>query len=341
MTINGIDVSIWQGNIDWNAVKSAKDFAFIKATGGDGGLYVDGNAYKNYYGAKAAGLPVGQYHFAGAGDPVEEAHFFVAKVSPLEENDILILDWEVSHGDPVGWCKRFCDTVFESTGVRPIVYMSQSRTTAYDWTPVAKDCGLWVAKYGINNGTLAGAGDINNTGAFSVCAWQYTSVGSCPGIAGNVDLNIFYGSVDQLKKYGWHKPAETPAPATQPTPTPDPVVENKPVEETPKTETAPTTPEPPKEPQNEPTQELEPKKEEQVGSEKYDLNVEDFKKAALGSLYTFIGSIGVLLAPLSQAIAKGEKEAIMTALAVFFYSLCAAAISAVANLIKRFFSDNS
>ena len=231
MILNGLDCSHWQGVIDWNAVKTAKDFAFIKATGGDNGLYIDAEAYSNYRNAKNAGLSVGQYHFAGGTDPTEEAHYFITKISPLEENDVIILDWEVDHNDPVGWCKTFCDTVFQSTGVHPIIYMSLSRTTTYDWSSVAKDCGLWVAKYGINNGTLAGAGDFSSTGAFSCIAWQFTSKGTCPGISGNVDLDIFYGSLDQLKKYGWHAPvAEAPAPTPEPIPTTEPAPAEPPVE---------------------------------------------------------------------------------------------------------------
>jgi len=76
----------------------------IKMSGGDDGLYYDSQATNNYNHAVAAGkVPIG-YHFAGAKDPIAEADFFVRSMNPLAENDVLALDWEVSHPDPVGWC---------------------------------------------------------------------------------------------------------------------------------------------------------------------------------------------------------------------------------------------
>ena len=66
MTIKGIDVSHWQGTIDWNKVKKAGiEFAIIKAGGSDAGFYTDSKWEANYKGAKAAGIPIGAYYFVG------------------------------------------------------------------------------------------------------------------------------------------------------------------------------------------------------------------------------------------------------------------------------------
>ena len=64
--IKGIDVSHWQGTIDWNKVKAAGiKFAIIKAGGSDAGFYTDSKWEANYKGAKAAGIPIGAYYFVG------------------------------------------------------------------------------------------------------------------------------------------------------------------------------------------------------------------------------------------------------------------------------------
>ena len=66
MMNKGIDVSHWQGNIDWNKVKKAGiEFAIIKAGGSDTGFYTDSKWEANYKGAKAAGIPIGAYYFVG------------------------------------------------------------------------------------------------------------------------------------------------------------------------------------------------------------------------------------------------------------------------------------
>ena len=66
MTRKGIDVSHWQGTIDWNKVKKAGiEFAIIKAGGSDAGFYTDSKWEANYKGAKAAGISIGAYYFVG------------------------------------------------------------------------------------------------------------------------------------------------------------------------------------------------------------------------------------------------------------------------------------
>lgn len=214
--INAIDISQWQGNINWPAVKAAGyPIAIIKMTGGDAGLYTDSKANQNYYGAKNVGILVGGYHFAGGGNAANEADFFIAAMSPLEENDVMVLDWEIQHPDPVGWCTTFVNRVHDRTGVWPLIYFNGSTWNSHDWTPVTRNCGVWVAWYGQDpEGNLPVGGKI-------YVMHQYTSSGSVAGIAGRVDLDAWFGTLDQFKKYGWH-PAATPAPVPTPAPTPPP-----------------------------------------------------------------------------------------------------------------------
>ena len=97
--LTGKDISIYQGA--WQ--DTGEEFVIIKMSGGDAGLYVDPNAASNYKSAVNAGKVVGGYHFAGGTDAVAEADFFVRAMSPLANNDIYALDWEVQNADPVGW----------------------------------------------------------------------------------------------------------------------------------------------------------------------------------------------------------------------------------------------
>lgn len=221
--VNAIDVSQYQGHPDWNAVKNAGyDIAIIKMGGGDNGLYTDSSANYNYYSAKAAGILLGGYWFAGGGDPTNEADFFVAAMSPLEENDVLVLDWEIQHPDPVGWCTTFVNRVHDRTGVWPLFYANGSTINTYDWSSVRNNCGTWVAWYGQDP-----EGNLPISGNYVM--HQYTSSGSVPGIAGRVDMDAWFGSLDQFKKYGWHATA-TPAPIPTPAPpAPEPQSEPTPI----------------------------------------------------------------------------------------------------------------
>lgn len=256
--VNVIDVSEYQGDINWAQVQ--EPIVIIKMSGGDDGLYIDAKANKNYYGAKAAGKKIGMYHFAGGKDANNEADFFIAACSPLEEGDVLILDWELNnHPNPVEWCRTFIQRVIDRTGTIPMIYMSSSRTTAdrdpsgntryLDWSPVVnQNVGLWVANY---------ATSPQDNVAIKFWPYylmhQYGSIGHVPGVGPQVDQNVWFGTVDQFVKYGFHAstpvqttpppvvatpdptPVPTPEPTPTPTPTPDPLddIGYKPVEDTP------------------------------------------------------------------------------------------------------------
>jgi len=229
--INALDVSRWQGDINWIAVKGAGyEITVIKISGGDDGLYYDSKANQNYNGAKANGFAVGGYHFAGGQDPNAEAEYFVRGMQPFEENDVFVLDWEIQHPDPVGWCNTFVNKVHELANVWCLLYVNGSTLNSYDWTPVTNNCGVWVAWYGQDpNADLPVR--------FPYIMHQYTSTGSVPGINGNVDLDAWYYDIPTWNKYGYHAPASAPEP-TPPAPEPTPPEPTPPAPE--------PTPEPPK-----------------------------------------------------------------------------------------------
>lgn len=211
--VDAIDISQWQGVINWNAVP--QPIAIIKMSGGDAGLYTDSKANANYYGAKSSGKALGMYHFAGGINASNEADFFVAACSPLEQDDVLVLDFEIPHNNPVGWCNTFVTRVHDRTGVWPLLYINLATLNAHDWSPVLVNCGLWLAAW--NN-------DPNATLTDKVYVMhQYSSNGSVPGIAGRVDLDAWFGTLAQFKKYGYQVAAPVPEPTTTTTLPPPPV----------------------------------------------------------------------------------------------------------------------
>ena len=136
-TLPGIDVSHWQGTIDWQRVaEKGKRFAFLKAT--DGHDLLDPTFFANRAGARANGLPVGAYHFArpdpSKGDAVEEARWFVSQADPRPGNLLPVLDLETSRGldqqDVTLWARRWTAEVRRLTGVTPLVYTSPLRLGA-------------------------------------------------------------------------------------------------------------------------------------------------------------------------------------------------------------------
>jgi len=212
------DISQWQGNYDMNNGDPA---IAIKMSGGDAGTYYDSKASLNYIHAVAAGKVVIGYHFAGGTDPIAEADFFVRSMSPLAEDDVLCLDWEVSHPDPVGWCTQFVNQVHLRTNTWPLVYMNMSTANAHDWSSVFNNCGYWCA-----------APSFSFDATLPV---KYPQIAQQGPIVNGVDTDAFFGTIEQLKAYGYHAPVAPvePAPVVEPVVIPEPVIAPTPVEPTP------------------------------------------------------------------------------------------------------------
>lgn len=189
-----LDISTYQGFISASTFASMPgiDRVILKAGGSNSGRYVDSKYVANATAARAASKPLGHYWFNGTGDPATDAQFFVANLQQHQDDDWLILDVE-SEGSMPHWTPAqvltFAQTVKALTGKTIGVYMSSSVTTAADWSAVVQfGCWLWVAAYGANNGTPGTAPSVAHWGAYVL--WQYTSVGTVPGIAGSVDLSV-------------------------------------------------------------------------------------------------------------------------------------------------------
>lgn len=194
-TLDGYDISSWQPDIDVAAVPG--QFVIVKAT--------EDTDYTNPYLRKAsealnAGKKIGLYHFASIGNAVEQARYYVRTVSNYVGRAVLALDWEAqAMSQGVSWAKTWLDTVYSLTGVRPLIYMSKSVTTEYDWSSVAATYQLWVAQYPDSKST--GYQDTPWRSDDDYGAWtsgptlfQYASSGRLNGYDGNLDLDKFYGT---------------------------------------------------------------------------------------------------------------------------------------------------
>jgi GH25 family lysozyme M1 (1,4-beta-N-acetylmuramidase) len=198
----GIDVSHWQGPIDWRAVATAGfRFVVIKATEGTG--FVDSRMREYRAGARKAGLIVLLYHYVGSSsarrvfDATAEAEFFAATVGPLAKGEGVAEDYEplAPPPDPAGWSRTFLERVRTRLGVpRPWIYLNSTAERTVDWTAagVAPAFPLWLAKYD-NDPDMDAAVHWPR-----LAAEQYWDKATVPGVPGPVDVDVFYGTVTEL-----------------------------------------------------------------------------------------------------------------------------------------------
>ena len=194
--VEGIDVSHWQGTINWGMVRAAgKKFAIAKATEGIG--YKDDSYERNKAGATSQGIAFGAYHFArpGSNNPVIEADWFVDQSGYVPGMIIPTLDLALTGGltdaQLITWVKAWVGRVNDRLGVKPMIYASPSfwreNMNNTRWFADNGYNVLWVAHWGTNSPSVPG----DNWGGRSWTFWQYSSDGVVPGISGRVDLDRF------------------------------------------------------------------------------------------------------------------------------------------------------
>ena len=191
----GIDVSKWNGSIDWNAVKnSGVNYVIIRVgyRGSSQGALIEDSKFKtNIKGATAAGLKVGVYFFTQAVDEVEavqEASMVLDRISGYKISYPVFLDVEGSggRGDAIdsatrtAVCKAFCNTI-KNAGYTPGVYANKTWLTSKMDAGALSGYKIWLAQYA-KTPTYTGRYDL----------WQYRSDGKVSGISGKGDLDISY-----------------------------------------------------------------------------------------------------------------------------------------------------
>jgi lysozyme len=207
----GIDVSRFQGAIDWPTVSaSGIRFAFVQASRGSGADCTvkpaqcgpDPYLAANRLAAEAAGIRVGAYHraFASGATPADaradalaEANIFIAGVGSLQQGELIpVLDAESPFTGMTStslrtWVRVFVKRVTKKLGRKPMIYTNASSWSATgNTTEFAKArYPLWVAEWGVSRPTVPA----NNWAGRGYSVWQYTSSARVPGISGRVDMD--------------------------------------------------------------------------------------------------------------------------------------------------------
>lgn len=192
----GVDVSAYQGSIDWQKVKaSGIDFAIIRLgyRGYESGkLAEDKYARENLKNAKAAGLRVGAYFFSQALTLAEvdgEVAFMLEILGDTELDMPIVLDWEIPASNArtanmdgrtlTEIQKYFCLTM-EQKGYQPMIYFNWHQSEHYYVLSELEDYPFWLALY-----------QDRMTYPWRVEMWQWTSSGKVPGINADVDINVY------------------------------------------------------------------------------------------------------------------------------------------------------
>jgi lysozyme len=217
----GIDVSEFQGSINWTSVKNAGiNFAYMRATYGMSSD--DAKFATNAPAATAAGVLSGYYHYAyydlaNHTPAVEAQNFWDAIKNQIKaDGKHLMPVLDVEEGSALGsgtgvssltaWVKAWCTDVQNLAAgvglyVVPMVYCSSSPAGSYFDSTIPQKIPLWVANY-TGTSTPQTSEPTAGTGKWQTWQfWQYTSTGSVAGISGNVDRDVLNGDTNVLKDY--------------------------------------------------------------------------------------------------------------------------------------------
>jgi lysozyme len=203
MPIQGIDISKYQGDVDWRRVrKEGIRFAYLKVS--EGGDHVDNRFYDNWSGAAAAGVPRGAYHFMYWCRTASEQAVWFTQAVPQDSTQlppVLDLEWNnasvtcpkhVPRDDALAKIKKMLEIMEYHTGKRPIIYTDinfhrdilEGEFPGYEF---------WLR-------SVAAEPDERYTGR-PWKFWQYTATGRVPGVRGDVDRNAFHGSESEWKRW--------------------------------------------------------------------------------------------------------------------------------------------
>lgn len=227
--LKGIDVSKWQGQIDFNAVKrSGVDFVIIQAGYGKRVTQKDPYFEQNYARAKAAGLKIGAYWFSYALTPdeaIQEARTCAAVIANKQFDFPIYYDLETEAKSKYfpfatgktncsNMVKAFC-TELEKLGYFVGLYISRSPLQTHITKEVAERFALWLAEYGSK---------LNYTGNYGI--WQRSSTGRVVGVIGDVDIDeavIDYSTIIKSGGFNGYPKQQTEKPTQeQPKPSPAP-----------------------------------------------------------------------------------------------------------------------
>ena len=203
-----IDVSTWNGNIDWDKVyKSGIRYAMIRSSFGvENPNQIDNKFVRNITNAVRAGVKCGVYHYSyakSAAEAKKEAEFCLKTIKGYKID--LPVAFDIEDSSQTGLDRRvctdmviaFCDKI-KSAGYRPMLYCNPNWLQNYLYKDeLLKKYDIWLANWGVSSPS------------YDCAIWQYSESGSVPGVSGSVDMNWIY------KDYISTKPATT-KPVTKP-----------------------------------------------------------------------------------------------------------------------------
>ena len=195
----GIDVSKWQGNINWDEVKKYEaEFAIIReGWGKKSPTQIDKRFKENYEGAKAVGIPIGSYHYSysdSVDDAKLEAEFCLENIKGMQFEYPIVLDIEdrtmlsLSNRQRTDIVKAFCGEI-EKAGYYAMFYCNLNWLNNYlikDELLLKYD--LWLAQWDVDAPSV------------SCGIWQKSDKGTINGISGNIDLDIAYKNYPEIMK---------------------------------------------------------------------------------------------------------------------------------------------
>lgn len=195
--VHGIDISHYQGKIDWELLTHNKEakfpicFIFLKAT--EGGDHGDDTFTENFGQARSHGFIRGAYHyFIPQTDATKQADFFIRTVQLAKGDLPPVLDVETtgkqSPQELKTAVKTWLDRVEAHYGVKPILYTSYKFKKRYLNDSIFNTYPYWIAHYYVDSVRYEGKWHF----------WQHTDVGTVPGIEEEVDLNVFNGTMEEL-----------------------------------------------------------------------------------------------------------------------------------------------
>ena len=189
---DGIDISSYQGYIDWGKVSSDKDirFVYIKAT--EGATYRSPHYIHNITQARRHGLLVGSYHYLTSSSSINDQFNNFSTYALKDVQDLMpMLDVEVrgnwSRSQLIDSVNKFCDLVEDHYGIQPMIYSTMGFYNK-NLTPYFNKHKLYIGRYSNSEP------EINWEGGYTI--WQYSENGIIPGIDAYVDLCRY-------RKDGW------------------------------------------------------------------------------------------------------------------------------------------
>ena len=192
----GLDVSHWQGTINFEKVKNTDRVDFMIIRAGQGTTIKDKKFEYNYSEAKKYNIPIGVYLYATAQNVNEakaEANYLLNLISGKSFELPIFYDVEAQENLEKSTITNMCNafySIIKNAGYKPGIYASKYYLMyKIDVNKLPTDCSIWVASYGKNNGAVP-KDTYKYNGNFDI--WQFTSTGKIDGIDGDVDFDLKY-----------------------------------------------------------------------------------------------------------------------------------------------------